>query len=62
MYGFMGAVFRFTAGETAPVAADTINYVAEETKGAVETVAKSAARGIVEGVEEGRAGSGEGKD
>jgi hypothetical protein len=62
MYGFMGAVFRFAAGEVAPVAADSVNYMAEETKGGVETVAKSAAKGVVEGMDAGRAESGQGKD
>jgi membrane protease subunit (stomatin/prohibitin family) len=54
-FGFMGAVTRYIAGESAPVATDTINYVADETKSAVETVAKSAAKGIAEGIEAGRA-------
>jgi len=54
-YGFLGAVARYVAGETAPVAADATNYVAEETKGAVETVARSAAKGMVEGIEAGKA-------
>jgi len=49
-FGFFGAVARFIAGESVPVAADTINYMAEETKGAVETVAKAAAKGVVEGL------------
>ncbi len=62
MYGFMGAVARFAAGETAPVATDTLEFVAEDTKGAVETVAKAVAKGVVEGIKEGRAESGEGKD
>lgn len=62
MYGFMGAVARFAAGEVAPVAADSVNYVAEETKGAVETVAKSAAKGVVEGIDAGRKESGHAKD
>jgi hypothetical protein len=61
-FGFMGAVARFIAGESAPVAADTVNYLAEETKGAVETVAKAAAKGVVEGIEAGRAQPGQGKD
>ena len=61
-FGFMGAVARFMAGEVAPVAADSANYVAEETKGAVETVAKAAAKGVVEGIEAGRSKTGEGKD
>ena len=53
-YGFMGVVARYVAGEAAPVATDTINYFADETKGAVETVAKSAAMGIAEGIEAGK--------
>ena len=53
-FGFMGAVTRFMAGETAPVATDTIKYMADETKGAVETVAKAAAKGMVEGIDAGR--------
>src|ERR1017187_3159148 len=61
-FGFMGAVARFVAGESAPVAADTVNYLAEETKGGVETVAKAAAKGVVEGIDAGRAESGQGKD
>ncbi|HXF10988.1 MAG TPA: hypothetical protein VN625_09395, partial [Desulfuromonadaceae bacterium] len=60
--GFMGAVTRFMAGEAAPVATDTANYVAKETEGAVETVAKAAAKGIVEGIDEARSKPGEGKD
>ena len=56
-FGYMGVVARYIAGEAAPVATDTTNYMAEETKGAVETVARSAARGIVEGIEAGKATS-----
>jgi ribosomal protein S27AE len=52
--GFIGAVARYVAGEGAPVAADTIKYMADETKDAVETVVKSAAKGIAEGLEAGR--------
>ena len=53
-FGFLGTVTRFIAGETASVAADTANYMADETKVAVETVAKSAAKGVIEGIEAGR--------
>ena len=60
--GFLGVIARFVAGESAPVAADTVNYMAEETKGAVETVAKAAAKGVVEGIEAGRGEPGSGKD
>ena len=61
-FGFFGAVARFIAGEVAPVAADSVNYMAEETKGGVETVAKAAAKVVVEGIDAGRAESGQGKD
>jgi len=61
-FGFMGAVTRFIAGETAPVAVDAAKYAAEETKGAVETVAKAAAKGVVEGMQAGQVGSEQGKD
>lgn len=61
-FGFMGAIFRFVAGESAPVASDTVNYMAGETKRAVETVAKAAAKGVVEGIDAGHAKSVKGKD
>lgn len=51
MYGFMGLAFRFFTGETLPVTVDAANYTAEATQGAVKTVAKAAAEGMVEGVE-----------
>jgi hypothetical protein len=60
--GFMGAITRFLAGETTPVATDTVKYVAEETKGAVEIVSKAVAKGVVEGINEARTKSGDGKD
>lgn len=50
MYGFMGAVFRFAARETRPVAAETVNYMAVETQDAVKTVSKSIAEGVAEGL------------
>ena len=34
--GFLGAAARYVAGETAPVATDTINYVARGTKESVK--------------------------
>lgn len=56
-FGYLGSAARYVAGETAPVLADTVKYVAEETKGAVETVARSAAKGVAEGMEAGRSGA-----
>ncbi len=60
-FGFLGAVARFLAGESAPVAADTVNYLAEETKGSIETIAKAAAKGVVEGMAAGHVETTSGK-
>lgn len=46
MFGFMGAVSRYAAGEQAPVAADTLNYLAEETESGVRTVAAAVGAGL----------------
>ena len=51
-FGYLGAVARYVASESAPVAKDTVNYMAEETKGAVKTVAKSIAEGVEEAQQE----------
>lgn len=48
MFGFMGAVARYTAAEQVPVAADAINDLAEGTQAAVKTVARAAAEGVIE--------------
>jgi hypothetical protein len=45
-FGYLGAVARYVAAESAPVAKDTINYVAQETQGAVKTIARSVAEGV----------------
>ena len=46
MFGFMGAVARYTAAEQVPVATDAINDLAEGTQGAVRTVARAVAEGV----------------
>jgi hypothetical protein len=51
-FGYMGAVYRYMAGETAPVAKDTINYVGERIQPGVKAVAKAVTEGIVEGQKE----------
>jgi ribosomal protein L40E len=38
-YAFMGRMFRYVAGETAPVAKDTFNYLAEGTQPGVRAMA-----------------------
>jgi len=48
MFGFMGAVARYTAAEQVPVATDAINDLAEGTQGAVKTVARAVAEGVKE--------------
>jgi len=48
MFGFMGAVARYTAAEQVPVATDAINDLAEGTQGAVKTLARSVAEGVKE--------------
>jgi hypothetical protein len=45
-FAFMGAVARYAAGEVAPVARDTINYMADGTKDSIRTVAQAAAEGL----------------
>lgn len=50
MFGFMGALARFQAGEVAPVGKDTFNYLAEGTKGGVKTLATAVGAGFTEGM------------
>ncbi len=45
-YGYMGAVTRYVAGEVAPVAKDTINYLADGTDGALQTIGKAVGAGM----------------
>lgn len=47
-FGYFGAVMRYLAAESAPVAKDTINYMADGTKDAVKTVARSVSEGVLE--------------
>ncbi|MEN8150683.1 MAG: zinc ribbon domain-containing protein [Planctomycetota bacterium] len=48
-FGFMGAAARYVAGEVAPVATDTVNYVARGTRGAVKEITSAVAEGLREG-------------
>ena len=54
MFGFVGAFSRYIAAEQAPVAKDTINYMADGTQDAVRTVARAAAQGVTEGIQRGQ--------
>lgn len=47
--GFMGAVARYHAGEVAPVAKDTFNYVAKGTHEGIKSMASAIGQGLAEG-------------
>ena len=48
-FAFMGAVARFQAGEVAPVAKDTFNYMADGTQEGIKTVGKAVGEGLASG-------------
>jgi hypothetical protein len=48
-FAYIGAVARYVAAETAPVAKDAVNYMAQETQEGVKTAARAVAQGIREG-------------
>ena len=48
MYGYLGAFYRYVAGESAPVAKDVVNYMGENIQPGVKAVAKAATEGIIE--------------
>ena len=50
-FAFIGSVARYVAAETAPVAKDTVNYMAEGTQEGVKTVARAVGEGIREGMQ-----------
>ncbi|MEQ1633060.1 MAG: zinc ribbon domain-containing protein [Planctomycetota bacterium] len=43
---YVGVLARHLAGETAPVAADVVEYVAKETESAVQSTARAIGRGL----------------
>ena len=55
--GYMGSIARYVAGETAPVASDTLNYVARATKPGLRDAAGAIADGL-RGGDAGQAGPG----
>ena len=54
MFGFLGAMNRFVAGESAPVAKDVVNYMGENMQPGVKAIAKAVAEGLQEGLDDGR--------
>jgi hypothetical protein len=49
-FGFMGAIARYFASQGAPVAGQTFNYLADETKDGVRTIAGAVGEGLRGGV------------
>lgn len=49
MLGFMGAVNRYVAGASAPMAKNVVNYVGVNTEPRVKAVASAIAQGVREG-------------
>jgi hypothetical protein len=54
MYGYMGAYYRYVAGEAAPVAKDVANYMGENVQPGVKAVSKAATEGMLEAQKEQR--------
>ena len=50
LFGFQGAIARYEAGEIAPVAKDTFNYLAEGTQEGVRTIAAAIGGGLEAGL------------
>jgi hypothetical protein len=46
--GYLGAIYRYIAAETAPVATDTINAIGQGAQPGIKAVAKAVTEGIVE--------------
>jgi len=51
-FGYLGAVQRYVAGESAPVAKDVANYMGENVQPGVRSVAKAVTEGIIEAHQE----------
>ena len=48
-FGYMGAIFRYQAGEIAPIGKDTFNYMADGTQRGVHTIATAIGAGLADG-------------
>ena len=53
MFGFLGAMNRYVAGESAPVAKDVVNYMGENVQPGVRSIARAVTEGIKDGLNEG---------
>ncbi|MFW6348654.1 MAG: hypothetical protein ACOC2C_08625, partial [Cyclonatronaceae bacterium] len=54
--GYMGAIARYQAGETMPVAKDSLNYMAEGTHQSLGLAARSIGEGLGAGIEAAQSG------
>lgn len=45
-YGYLGAAGRYVAGEVAPIAKDTVNYIAEGSKDSIATISRAVGEGM----------------
>jgi len=52
-FGYMGKIARYVKQEEAPVAKDAFNYLADGTKGGIETVAGAIGKGLRKGTHAG---------
>lgn len=53
-FGYMGAIYRYIAAETTPVARDTFNELGEGIRPGVKSVAKAVSEGVIEAQNESR--------
>ena len=51
-FGYMSVVYRYMAGETAPVVKDTVNYIGENIQPGVKAISKAVADGVKESHQE----------
>jgi hypothetical protein len=54
MFGYIGVIHRYLAGESAPVAKDVVNYLGENTQPGVKAMSKAIAEGVIEAQSEQR--------
>jgi hypothetical protein len=54
MFGYFGAVQRYVAGESAPIAKDVVNYMGENTQPGVRAFTKAATEEFLDAQEEHR--------
>jgi hypothetical protein len=54
MFGYIGVVQRYLAGESAPVVKDVVNYLGENTQPGVKAMSKAIAEGVIEAQSEQR--------